>query len=179
MRFEALKDKPVVSIEGGTELGRVHDLLLDRSYLQIAALVVGGGGLGGLFGGRKQVVGYRAVRNAGPDAVMVQGSEAVEEVGDDSPYAGLPNLGDLNQEVMSEQGVHLGRVEDAEFDPQSGALTHLWFAPEGARRGPNQDIFQVARDHILSLGAKMAVVRQGPGESTAPAGDATTHLQPQ
>ncbi len=101
---------------------------------------------------------------------MVQGGDAVEEVGDGSPYAGLPDLSDLNQEVMSEQGVHLGRVQDAEFDPQSGALTHLWFAPDGAHRGQRQDVYQVSRDHILSLGDKIAVVRQGDGGMRVPEG---------
>ena len=42
MRLEELKDKPVVSIAEGTELGKARDFLLDESYLQIAALVIGG-----------------------------------------------------------------------------------------------------------------------------------------
>jgi sporulation protein YlmC with PRC-barrel domain len=158
MRLEALKDKPVLSISEGTELGKVRDFLLAESYLQIAALVIGGGGL---FGGNKRAVAFSAVRSIGPDAVMVQDGGAVQEVEEGSPFAGLPSVGGLNQEVMSEQGVRLGRVDDAEFDPQSGALTHLWFIPDGPGRGQRQDAYQVARDAILSLSAKIAVVRQG------------------
>ncbi len=157
MRLEALKDKPVVSIKEGAELGKVHDFLLAEDYMGIAAVVVGGGGF---FGGNKQAVAYRAIRSIGPDAVMVEGGDAVEEVSNDTPFAALPSLGDLHQEVMSEQGVRLGRVQDAEFDPQSGALTHLWFVAHDSRIGQRQDLYEVARDDILSLNAKMAVVRQ-------------------
>jgi sporulation protein YlmC with PRC-barrel domain len=165
MRFEALKDKPVVSIAEGTELGKVRDFLLTESYLQIAAVVIGGGGL---FGGNRQAVAYRAIRSVGPDAVMVQGREAVEEVDGDSSFASLPSLGDLRQDVMSEQGTHLGRVQDAEFDQQTGALTHLWFVSHGPRIGQREDVYEVARDDILSLSAKMAVVRQNATRAPAP-----------
>jgi sporulation protein YlmC with PRC-barrel domain len=165
MLFEELKDKPVVSVAEGTELGKVHDLLLDGSYLQIAALVIGGGGL---FGGHKQAIAYEAVRGIGPDAIMVRDREAVEEVRDDSAFAPLPGLGDLHQEIMSESGIRLGRVEDAEFDPQTGRLTQLRLVPVEGGKGQHDDAFAIGRDDIVSVSAKLAVVRHSVTEKRPP-----------
>lgn len=79
MWMEGFKDRPVMSIAEGTKLGAVHDLLLDDSYLQVAGLVVRGGGL---LGGRRQAVVYGMVRGIGPDAVMVSGRDAFRKVSD-------------------------------------------------------------------------------------------------
>src|SRR6476659_3729095 len=101
MRIEEMKDKPVMSIASGTKLGSVHDCLLDDSYLQIAALVIGGGGL---FGGHKQVVAYGDIHGIGPDAVMVSNEDAVQTVDDASPLRTAHAFGELRQQVMSESG---------------------------------------------------------------------------
>src|ERR1700730_2785667 len=99
MRIEELKDRPIVSIGAGTKLGSVHDLLLDDSYLQIAAVGIGGGGL---FGGHKQAIAYSSIHGIGPDAVMVSGQDAIQEVGDSGPLGSTHPMDDMQQEVMSE-----------------------------------------------------------------------------
>src|ERR1700674_5731998 len=103
MRIDELKDKPVMSMASGTKLGSVQDALLDDSYGQIAALVIGGGGL---FGGHKQGVAYSAIHGIGPDAVMVSGQDAVQEVGDSGPLGSTHPLNEMRQQVMSESGVN-------------------------------------------------------------------------
>ncbi len=156
MRFDALKEKPVMSIADGTELGKVHELLLDDAYQRIAALVLGGG----LFGGHKRVVPYEAVHGVGPDAIMVTNREAVVKVTDDSVFAVLPELRDLQQVVMSENGTQLGRLDDAEFEPKTGTLTQVWVVPAGAGKRQQDDTYALAREDILSINAKLAVVGQ-------------------
>lgn len=156
MRMEELKDTLVMSIAEGTTLGAVQDLLLDDSYLQIGALVIGGGGL---FGGPRRAVAYGEVRGIGRDAVMVSGQDAVHEVGDAHPFGRLHRLGELRQEVMSESGVRLGRVADVEFDPQTGALTALRFVPAEATGHDATAASVIARAEVVSLTAKTAVVR--------------------
>lgn len=156
MRIEELKDKPVVSMASGAKLGSVHDFLLDDSYRQIAAVVIGGGGL---FGGHKQAVAYSDIHGIGPDAIMVSGQDAVQEVGDASPLGTAHALDPLQQQVMSESGVDLGRVVEMEFEPQTGALSSLCFTPHGDTATGEDDLYDVARDDIVSMTEKMAIVR--------------------
>jgi len=169
MRMDELKDTPVVSIAEGTTLGAVHDLLLDDSYLQIAALVIGGGGL---LGGQRRAVAYGAVRGIGRDAVMVSGHDAVHDVSDAGAFGVTHRLGELHQAVMSESGVHLGQVADVEFEPKTGALTALWFVPAGATALAGTDASMIARADIVNVTKKMAVVRHAVLEQSAGGVDA-------
>jgi sporulation protein YlmC with PRC-barrel domain len=163
MRLDEFKDKPVMSIASGTKLGTVHDFLLDDSYLQIAALVVGGGGL---FGGHKQAVAYSAVRGIGPDAVMVSGPDAVQEVEDTSPLGKAHAFDALQQQVMSESGVNLGRVVEMEFDPQTGSMTSLCFMPQGDTGPEEGEVCDVDRADIVSMTEKMVIVRHSVVQQT-------------
>jgi uncharacterized protein YrrD len=164
MRMEELKDKPVMSIDTATKLGAVKDLLLDDSYLQIAAVEIGGGGL---FGGHKQAVAYSAISGIGPDAVMVSGQDAVREVGNSDRLGPTHTLNELRQQVLSESGVDLGRVVDLEFEPQTGAVTGLGFALGGTGKTENGDIFDVAREDIISMTEKVVIVRHFVAEQIA------------
>lgn len=164
MRIAELKDKPVMSIASGTKLGSVHDFLLDDSYLQIAALVIGGGGL---LGGHKQAVAYSAIHGIGPDAVMVSGQDAVQEVGDASPWGTAHAFDAIQQQVMSESGVNLGRVVATEFEPQTGAMTGLCFAAHEGVGPEGSDVCDVSRADIVSMTEKMVIVRHSVVEQTA------------
>jgi uncharacterized protein YrrD len=172
MRIEELKDKPVLSIASGTKLGAVHDFLLDDSYLQIAALVIGGGGL---FGGHKQAVAYSSIHGIGPDAVMVRGLSTVQEVGDSGPLGKVHALDTMEQQVMSESGVDLGRVIEMEFEPQTGAMTSLCFTVHGDTASEGSGVCGINRDDIVSMTEKMVIVRQSIVELTE---DAPNPAQP-
>lgn len=169
MRWDEIKDTPVMSIAEGTKLGSVHDLLLDETYLQIAALVIGGGGL---LGGQRRAVAYSDVRGIGRDAVMVSGQDAVHEVRDTAALGVTHRLGELRQDVMSESGVRLGQVADVEFDPPTGAVTALRFIREGATAPDGMDASIVSRAQIVQLTAKMAVVQHAVLEHGADETDA-------
>jgi uncharacterized protein YrrD len=164
MRMEELKDKPVMSIDTATKLGAVQDLLLDDSYLQIAAVEIGGRGL---FGGHKQAVAYSAIRGIGPDAVMVSGQDAVQEVGNSDRLGPTHALNEMQQQVLSESGVDLGRIVDLGFEPQTGAITGLGFAMRGTGESESGDIYDVAREDIISITEKMVIVRHSVVEQIA------------
>jgi uncharacterized protein YrrD len=163
MRIADLRGTPVVSVASGTKLGAVHDFLLDDTYLQIAALAIGGGGL---FGGHKQAVAYSSIHGIGPDAVMVNGLDAVQDRGNGSPLGKAHPFDEIRQQVMSESGVNLGRVVETDFEPQTGAMTSLSFSaldgagPEGA------DVCDVDRADIVSMTEKMVIVRHSVVEQT-------------
>jgi uncharacterized protein YrrD len=164
MRMEELKGKPVISVASGTKLGSVHDFLLDDSYLQVAALVIGGGGL---LGGHKQAVAYSAIHGIGPDAVMVNGLDAVQEVGGSGPLGPTHLLDEAQTQVMSESGVILGRVLEMQFEPQTGAITGLCFAVRGAAGSEGSGAHAVDRQDIISMTARMAIVRHTVVEDSA------------
>jgi sporulation protein YlmC with PRC-barrel domain len=170
MRLDEIKDKPVISIAEGKKLGEVQDALLDGSYLQVAALVIGGGGL---FGGPKQAVEYNSVRGIGPDAIMVSARDAVAEITDTSPLAALHRVTDIGQDVMSESGVRLGKLDGAAFDPQSGAVTALTLAPDDNSPLAGAGDYDVPRSQVLSITDKIVVVQhevlQQSGAATASA----------
>jgi uncharacterized protein YrrD len=162
--MEELKERPVMSVASGTKLGAVHDFLLDDSYLQIAAIVIGGGGL---FGGHKRAVAYSSIHGIGPDAVMVNGLDAVQELGDASPLGTAHPFDASRQQVMSETGVNLGRVVEADFEPQTGALTSICFATHGIATLEEGSVCDVARADIVSMSETMVIVRQSVVEQTA------------
>jgi sporulation protein YlmC with PRC-barrel domain len=60
---------------------------------------------------------------------------------------------------MSESGVDLGRVVDIEFEPQTGALSSLCFTPHGDTATGEDELYDVARDDIVSITEKMVIVR--------------------
>jgi uncharacterized protein YrrD len=152
-----------MSVASATTLGAVHDFLLDDSYLQIAGLVIGGGGL---FGGHKQAVAYSAIRGIGPDAVMVNGQDAVQEVDDSSPLGKAHPLKSIRQQVMSEGGVSLGQVVEIEFEPQTGAVASVCFATQEGATAEAGDVCDVTRADIVSMTEKMVIVRQSVVEET-------------
>lgn len=164
MRIDEIKDKPVISIAEGEKLGEVQDLLLDASYLQLGALVIGGGGL---FGGARKAVAYSTVRGIGPDAVMVTGQQAVQEVSDNGPLAAMHRVGDLTQQVLSESGVRLGRLNGVEFDPQTGAVTVMTVEPDRDAPMSATGAYAVPRDDVVSISDKLAVVRHDVVQRTA------------
>ena len=172
MWMRELDDKPVVSVAEGTKVGTVHDLLLDAACSNVVAFQVGGGGL---LGGHKQAIPYSAVRGIGPDAVMVEGRDALQDVTDVGPFGDSLRRGDLQQEVMTEGGLRLGRVKDGEFDPATGAVTGVLFEPKGDWTADSSDEYVVARDDIVSLTPKMVIVRH---ELVAPHDAATEQSRP-
>jgi uncharacterized protein YrrD len=165
MWTDELKDKPVVSIAEGTKVGSVHDVYLDESCTQVVALLVSGGGL---LGGHKQAVMYSAVRGMGPDAVMVEGRDSVQDVSDDGPLGAALHWSDLHQEMMTEGGVHLGRVGELEFDPQSGSVTALELDPKGDWAAKDGGTIAIERADIVNLTPKLAIVRHDVIDRAAP-----------
>lgn len=167
MRLDEIKDKPVISIAEGHKLGEVQDALMDASYLQVAALTIGGGGL---FGGPKHAVEYNSVRGIGPDAVMVSGRDAVQEITETSPLDAMHRVSSMDQAVMSESGVRLGKLDGVDFDPQSGAVTALTLSPDSnSPLAANQD-YDLPREAVLSITDKIVVVRHEVLEQAGAAG---------
>lgn len=146
-----------MGITEGTTIGSVRDVLLDDTYLQVVALVVGGGGF---LGGHRKAVAYSAVRGVGPDAVMVSGQDAVEDVTDTSSWGAGHRGEEMKQDVISEGGARLGQVAEVAFDPQTGAVSAVRYIPTGETKPRCGEESVIARADIVTLSEKRSVVRQ-------------------
>jgi uncharacterized protein YrrD len=151
LRLKELKNKPVISMRSGARLGAVLDFLVDETYLQFTALIIGGGAV---VGGHKQAVGYAAIRGIGTEAVLVSGSNAVQEVGYRSPLASGHALEGILLRAMSESGANLGRVVDIEFEAKTGGMTRLWLA-----RPDDGGVREVGRSDIARMTEQTATIR--------------------
>src|SRR5947209_18377056 len=82
MKASELKNKAVVSMADGVQIGRVEDVLFDTAALRVAALALS------TTGGRS-VLPFAAVRSLGADVVTVESATATQAAAD---QAGAGNL---------------------------------------------------------------------------------------
>jgi sporulation protein YlmC with PRC-barrel domain len=120
MKASALKNKAVVSMADGLQIGRVEDVLFDTAALRVAALVVA------TTGGRS-VLPFAAIRSLGADAVTVESATATQAAADQASTGNLlRSLGDLTGlKLVNGEGAYLGDVRDVTIEQASGALTEL------------------------------------------------------
>ncbi|MET9257523.1 PRC-barrel domain-containing protein [Streptomyces sp. NPDC003717] len=136
MLFTEVRGLPVVSADGGGRLGTVTSLVLDAAAGRVGHVRVRGGLLR-----RETVLGWDAVRSAGPAGLLVSPAARAED-----PAPGARDL--LESRVLTEAGHADGVVLDAAFDPGTGRLLAVF-----TTRG------EVAPDRLLGLGDHALVVR--------------------
>jgi uncharacterized protein YrrD len=116
MRITQLRGLRVISLSEALKMGAVEDILLDPTCRWIAALRVHGGGAGG----KDHLVMRQAVKRVGQHAVILGAPMGVTE---ETNEPALDRLIDLKSfiglEVVTDEGVLLGRIHDAEIDPQT------------------------------------------------------------
>ncbi len=116
MRITQLRGLRVISLSEALKMGKVDEALLDPTGRWVAALRVRSGGLGG----NDHLVLREAVKRVGQHAVILG---APVNVGDESKTPDLDRLIELKTfiglEVVTDEGMLLGRVHDAEIDTQT------------------------------------------------------------
>jgi len=117
MRITQLRGLRVISLSEALKMGKVEEVLLDPTGRWVAALRVRGGGP--TVGGEHLVL-REAVKRVGQHAVILG---APVSMGDASKTPNLDRLVDLKTfiglEVVTDEGMLLGRIHDAEIDPQT------------------------------------------------------------
>jgi uncharacterized protein YrrD len=115
MRISQLRGLRVISLSETLKMGKVEDALIDPTARFVAALRVRSGGTPA----SEHIVLREAVKRVGQHAVILG---APIGMGIDQPLE-LDRLIDLRSfiglEVISDEGVRLGQVHDAEIDPQT------------------------------------------------------------
>ncbi len=119
MRFSDAVGRKVVSTSTAQTVGKVSDYIIDPSAKALAGVVLK------KTSGDGNTIPWERVEAFGEDAVMVK-DEGVLVV----PSGRLAELTDKSfhehrKLVLSSAGVALGKVDDVEFDPKTGALTAL------------------------------------------------------
>ena len=117
--FRRATGRKVVSRATAQDLGTVAHLLVDAQRRQVAAVIVG-------RGRRAQLVDWAAVSGFGPDAVMVSDEGALRPPADERERAAANGKLELvGKRALTERGNELGTLDDATFDPRTGALETL------------------------------------------------------
>ncbi len=115
MRITQLRGLRVISLSEALKMGTVEDVLLDPTGRWIAALRVRAGGPMS----KTHLVMRQAVKRVGQHAVILGAPVGTTET--DEPA--LDRLIDLKTfiglEVVTDEGTLLGRIHDAEIDPQT------------------------------------------------------------
>ena len=115
MPLTRLRGLRIISLSEAHNMGKVEDALLDPTARWVAALQVLGGGLTH----SEQMVLREDVKRVGQHAVILSTSVKVDQ--DRSPH--LDQLIDLKTflglEVVTDEGMLLGRIHDAEIDPHT------------------------------------------------------------
>lgn len=109
---------PVVSLDAGEELGRVHDLVWDVATYGLSGVVLGPDGL---WKGPRFLEAQK-IKNSGPHALTVENSACLE---DRVPEESLRWREFKGRRVLDSGGRELGLLEDVEVEWPSGRIVAL------------------------------------------------------
>ena len=119
MRITQLRGLRVISLSEALKMGRVEDVLLDPTGRWVAALQVRGGGTLS----EDHLVLREAVKRVGQHAVILGAPIGMGDDTDAAQELELDRLIDLKTfiglEVVTDEGILLGRIRDAEIDPHT------------------------------------------------------------
>jgi sporulation protein YlmC with PRC-barrel domain len=121
MRFSEATGRQVVSTSTAVTVGRVDDFVIDPRSRAVVALTV------------KKTAGGDTVRWSdltafGTDAVTVSGAERITEAGPEIAALSGKDHRVMGKRVLTTAGDDIGKVDDVEFDPESGTITALILA---------------------------------------------------
>ncbi|MGN7357931.1 PRC-barrel domain-containing protein [Paenibacillus sp. SAF-054] len=118
MKFQELIGLAVFDVEEGKEIGKVSDVWISEDW-RIEALELEGKGL---FSSSAKSVSWEDIMAYGEDAVMIRNQQAVRKTGaDDIQYTYLLGKNKFkDQNVLTEDGILLGKVTDVYFDQEMG-----------------------------------------------------------
>jgi uncharacterized protein YrrD len=119
MRFSEAEGRKVVSTSTAETVGKITDYLIDPKGRSVAGIVLK------KTSGNEDTIAWGDIEAFGEDAVMIRDEDVL--------VVPSGRLAELNEKryredgklVLSSAGVALGKVDDVEFDPKTGALTAL------------------------------------------------------
>ena len=125
-RFAAAIGRKVISRSSAEELGPLTHLVVDVPGRRVSRLVVG-------KGRKARVVDWGRVSGFGPDAVILDGDDALRAPADGERGLVRGDLDMVGRRALSERGNEVGTIDDVIFDPASGEILTVVV---GAREHP-------------------------------------------
>ncbi|HHU75953.1 MAG TPA: hypothetical protein GXZ24_03545 [Firmicutes bacterium] len=122
MKAKAIKGFPVVSLEDGSLLGKVQELLVDPLEKKVEALLIGEKGF---LKGRTQFIFYDRVKNIGRDVITAEADKQPTTQEDHTRLENLKKGSFLGNSIISQDGNYLARVQDYTFNTQTGSIEYL------------------------------------------------------
>lgn len=149
MRAKAIKGFPVVSLEEGTLLGRVQELIINPAMKKAEGLVVGEKGF--LRGNKPRVIPYEQIYNVGRDVLIIKNKE---ETFDTETQARIENSRDYSfagSTVISSSGDYIAKVQDFTFSVQTGEIESLLLTDLREQERTNRNIY-LSIEGVINLG---------------------------
>jgi uncharacterized protein YrrD len=114
------RGKPVISLANGQVIGHVEDLLFDPEKRSVAILVTN---RGGMLNRRTEGIRVGAIQSWGENAVMVEGTEVIQDIEEDENNDRWISLFDgiRGRYIVTADGTRVGQVKDVYLD-RSGNL---------------------------------------------------------
>jgi len=118
MRFSESVGRKVVSTSTAETVGKVHGFVVDPATRTVTALQLKKSGDG-------DTLRWSDITGFGTDAVMIADADLITPAGQDVRALTGKEHDVVGKRVLSSGGEELGRVDDVEFDPDSGVVTAL------------------------------------------------------
>ncbi len=174
MRAKIIKGFPVVSLEDGAMIGKVQELLVDPSEKKVEALLVGEKGF---LKGRTQFISYSRVNNIGKDVITVEPGRQLVTADVHAHLENLKKYSFLGNNVITQDGDYLARVQDYTFNPQTGKIENLLLYDFREELNIEKEMF-LSMEGVLNLGRDYIIVRSNyleyfhkPSEKEEPASE--------
>ncbi|NLX90452.1 MAG: hypothetical protein GXZ07_02490 [Firmicutes bacterium] len=122
MKAKNIRGFPVVSLEDGSMIGKVQELLADPEEKRVEALLVAEKVF---LKGRTQFILYNRVKNIGKDVITVEAEKQPLTADLFTHLENLKKYSFLGNNVISQDGDYLARVKDYTFNARTGQIESL------------------------------------------------------
>jgi len=154
MRAKIMRGFPVVSLEDGSMIGKVQELLVDPAEKKVEALLIGEKGF---LKGRSQFIPYNRVNNIGKDVITVEPEKQPVTADAHAQMETLKKYSFLGNNIITQDGDYLARVQDYTFNPQTGKIESLllYDFKEEIKGGAEtflhiEGVLNLGRDYIIA-----------------------------
>jgi len=149
MDIDKLKGMAIVSVSEGSRLGRVDDVLINTSGIQIGALKIA-------HDGQQFMIPFNLIKSIGSDAITVESSQVTQAEG--SAAGAMVSLRDFKKlKMVDESGTLLGMLSSVDFDQQSGKLVQL-SVHKGGMLGLGGTTTAVDTSQVRGIGREVVTV---------------------
>ena len=111
--------RSVIAREGGRQIGKIKDIVVDQSGRQVIGFVISEGVLKGA-----KVAAWASLQAIGPDSVVLNAASSVVKAAQAPEIKGVldKELSIRGLRLHTTEGKDLGKVEDFQFDEHTGAV---------------------------------------------------------